>query len=283
MARPLRIEFPGAIYHITARGNRLEDIFFGDPDREMFLEILASVCDRFGWLCHAYCLMGNHYHLLLETPTANLGRGMRQLNGVFSQKLNWHHGRVGHVFQGRYRAILVEREAHLLELARYVVLNPVRAGLVKEPINWPWSSYTATAGDKRAPAWLNCTWLLSCFGSRRTRAAYRRFVAEGHGADSPLQDVTGGAILGSQAFVAKVWDRTRSHDPEIPRHQRHFVRPSLAELRKQIPERADWMATACRLHGYTMSEVAAEAGLHYSSVSKVIKAWEAEKNSQFKT
>ena len=143
MARPLRIEFEGALYHVTSRGNARQAIFLDDEDRERFLERLGKVVDRFGWLCHAYCLMTNHYHLLLETPAANLSRGMQLLNGTFTQAFNRRHGRVGHVLQGRFKGILVEKESHLLELARYVVLNPVRAGVVRHPREYGWSSYSS--------------------------------------------------------------------------------------------------------------------------------------------
>ena len=146
MARPLRIEYEGALYHLTSRGNARERIFFTDSDREAFLGILGDVVERFGWLCHAYCLMTNHYHLLIETPNANLSRGMRHLNGVYTQWINRHNKRTGHIFQGRFRSILVEKESHLLELARYVVLNPVRAKMVRSPRDWRWSSYRATSG-----------------------------------------------------------------------------------------------------------------------------------------
>ncbi len=154
MSRPLRIEFPGALYHVTARGNRREAIYEDDKDRRLFLDGLGDVVDRFNWLCHAHCLMTNHYHLVVETPDGNLAKGMRQLNGVYTQTINRRHGRSGHVFQGRYTAVLVDADAHLLELARYVVLNPVRAGMVGDPGKWKWSSYRATAGKAKPPPWL---------------------------------------------------------------------------------------------------------------------------------
>ena len=144
MARPLRLEFAGALYHITSRGDRQEAIYLDDPDRECFLALLRDVRERYNWLIHAYCLMDNHYHLLVETPDGNLSKGMRHLNGVYTQSSNARHGRVGHVFQGRYNAILVQKEAYLLELARYIVLNPVRARMVRTALDWPWSSPTAT-------------------------------------------------------------------------------------------------------------------------------------------
>jgi putative transposase len=161
MARPLRIEFAGALYHVTSRGDRREDIYADDTDRDTWLAVLDEVCHRFNWAVHAYCLMSNHYHLPLETPEGNLSAGMRQLNGVYTQRANQRHGKVGHVFQGRYKAVLVEREAHLLELARYVVLNPVRARIVREAGAWPWSSYRAMVGRVPAPPWLEVDGLLA--------------------------------------------------------------------------------------------------------------------------
>jgi putative transposase len=137
MPRPLRIQFEGAIYHVTSRGNAREKIFVDDEDRTAFLEVLAEVVGRFGWICHAYCLMSNHYHILIETPEPNLSQGMQLLNGVYTQSFNRHHRRFGHVLQCRYKAIVVERESHLLELARYVVLNPVRAKMARSAKDWP--------------------------------------------------------------------------------------------------------------------------------------------------
>ena len=154
MARPLRLEFAGALYHVTARGDGREDIYRADGDRRLFLDVLAEVWERCNWTVHAYCLMTNHYHLLVETPDANLAKGMRQLNGVYTQRFNRTYERVGHVFQGRYKAILVQKETYLLELARYVVLNPVRARMVRRAGDWPWSSYRAMVGEAAAPEWL---------------------------------------------------------------------------------------------------------------------------------
>jgi len=126
MTRPVRIEFEGALYHVTSRGDRREAIYEDDADRVAFLGVVESVAETFNWVCHAYCQMTNHYHLVIETPDGNLSKGMRQLNGVYTQLLNRKYARVGHLFQGRYKAILVDADAHLLELTRYVVLNPVR-------------------------------------------------------------------------------------------------------------------------------------------------------------
>ena len=182
MARPVRLEFPGAVYHVTARGDRQEPIFEDDGDRVAFLELLAREVEQQGWLLYAFCLMGNHYHLVLETPEPNLVRGMRRLNGVYTQTFNRRHDRAGHVLQGRYKAILVDKDSYLLELCRYVVLNPVRARMVSAVGDWPWSSYLATAGKMTCPGWLAADQVAGLFSSSdrsQARRAYVRFVAEG--------------------------------------------------------------------------------------------------------
>ena len=169
MGRPLRLEFPGAIYHVTSRGDRQEDIYETEGDRLLFLAVFGEVCKSYNWICHGYCLMTNHYHLLIETPDANLSQGMRQLNGVYSQKFNRIHKRVGHVFQGRYKAIMVEKESYLLELTRYIVLNPVRAKMVYFAQEWEWSSYRAMIGQSTLPFWLHTDWILSAFNPAKER------------------------------------------------------------------------------------------------------------------
>ncbi|CAI4033114.1 hypothetical protein DNFV4_03547 [Nitrospira tepida] len=158
------------------------------------------VWSRFHLLLHAYCLMDNHYHLLVETPEANLSKAMRQLNGVYTQAFNRRHRRVGHVLQGRFRAIVVDRDSYLLELCRYVVLNPVRAKSTRKPETYAWSSYRATAGLAATPPFLAVDWLLSQFGHQRLAAQrkYRAFVAEGMGQGSPWEHVQGQVLLGSE-------------------------------------------------------------------------------------
>ncbi len=288
MARPLRIEYCGAVYHLTARGNRRDDIYLDDNDRILFLETLGNVVVQFHWRCHAYCLMDNHYHLLIETPEANLARGMRQLNGVYTQRLNRRHGRVGHVFQGRYKAIVVERDSYLLELARYVVLNPVRARMTRAAGEWRWSSYRATAGEAKAPAWLATDWLLSQFGGRQAKATYRRFVAEGAAATaSPLAEglaaaVRGGVALGGEEFLAGLADEAGGASAETPARQRRLARPTLAALRRDGDGARLWMAIAHRQYGYTLAEIAVEAGLHYSYISRIIKATVARETGKTK-
>jgi len=198
MGRPLRLEFPGALYHVTSRGDRQEDIYEDEDDRLLFLGGFGEVCKSYNWICHGYCLMTNHYHLLIETPDANLSQGMRQLNGVYSQKFNRTHKRVGHVFQGRYKAIMVEKDSYLLELTRYIVLNPVRAKMVYSAQEWKWSSYRAMTGQSKIPFWLHTEWILSAFNPMKGRAieAYKRFVSEGKGQSSPWSNLKNQVFLG---------------------------------------------------------------------------------------
>lgn len=224
MARPLRIEFPGAVYNVTSRGNAREPIYLNDRDRSVFLAVLAETVKRYGWICHAYSLMDDHYHLLVETPEPNLSLGMRHLNGVYTQAFNGRYKRVGHLFQGRFRSILVEKDSHLLELSRYAALNPVRVGVVKGPGDWPWSSYRATAGMGKAPAFLSVDWMLHQFGKTKKEAwkRYVDFVHEGLSAESPMKEVTGQIIYGGESFVAKIQKllAKRTLGEEIPRRER---------------------------------------------------------------
>ena len=274
MARPLRIEYAGALYHITARGDRREDIYVKDADRVAFLEILGQVVDRFNWLVHTYCLMDNHYHLLVETPDGNLSKGMRQLNGVYTQTSNRNNNRVGHVFQGRYKAILVQRESYLLELSRYIVLNPVRARMVKNARAWPWSSYRDTAGYRQPPAWLHIEWLLAAFGKKQSNAQqkYRKFVAEGKNRSSPWAQLRNQVFLGSEDFVLDLQYKIESDKDlsEIPRSQRREKARSLDYYAKHASNRNEAMITAYAGGGYSMKQIGDYFGLHYSRVSRVI-------------
>lgn len=276
MARPLRIEFAGALYHITSRGDGREDIYITDHDRDAWLEVLSEVCHRFNWVCHAYCLMSNHYHLLIETPDSNLSLGMRHLNGVYTQRFNRRHRRVGHVFQGRYKAILVDKEPYLLELARYIVLNPVRARMVRSAKDWAWSSYRATAGFESVYPWLNIDWLLSGFAKRRKTACerYRKFVSEGKGLVSPWEKLSNQVFLGDVEFVAKMQsliDPDKSLE-EIPSSQRRVLAKSLSDYENISSSRNDAIAQAFMSGGYTMKAIGKYFDLHYSSVSKIIKS-----------
>jgi REP element-mobilizing transposase RayT len=277
MTRPLRIEYPGAVYHITSRGNARNKIFSDDQDRGIFFSILDEVVTRYNWLCHAYCLMHNHYHLMVETPDANLSIGMRQLNGLYTQRYNRRHHKTGHIFQGRFRAILVQKENYLLELCRYVVLNPVRAGVVEKPEACRWSSYQATAGLKKGPDYLTTNWILGLFNSKRTVAQkqYRQFVREGIHRGTPWNELQGQVLLGEEGFVEKFKDllEGKRQVKEIPRPQRYVDRPRLDELfsKKEAREARDrCIQTAHMSHGYTLKEIADHLGIHYTTVSKVI-------------
>jgi putative transposase len=180
MPRPPRLIVPGGIYHVTARGNRRQEIYVDDADFEFFLLLLARVAERFGWQVHSYCLMRNHYHLLIETPEPNLSAGMHRLNFLYAQWFNWRHGVDGHLFQGRFYSRLVTSDPHLLELSRYIVLNPVRAGLCSDPSEWRWSSYRACTGSAPPPRFLARQWLLGVFGTTEPAAqeAFAAFVAQ---------------------------------------------------------------------------------------------------------
>jgi putative transposase len=275
MARPLRVEYEGAVYHITSRGNARESIFLDDEDRSIYLAALGETVTRYGWVCHAYCLMSNHYHLLLETPSPNLSRGMKLLNGVYTQRFNRHHKRCGHLLQGRYKSILVEKESHLLELARYVVLNPIRAKMVRSVRDWPWSSYRATSGQAEVPEFLKIDWILSQFDASRDRAirAYRRFVRQGRGV-GVWGGLRAGSLLGGADFVEKMRPRLLDTplDQNVLRRERDAARPSLDELFLDVVDKSDRdtrIHDAVHVHHYKLQEVADHLGLHFSTISVI--------------
>ena len=281
MARPLRIEFPGAVYHVTSRGNERKAIFRDNQDRKMFLDILADVTLRYNWLCHAYCLMDNHYHLLIDTPDGNLSIGMRQLNGIYTQRINKRHGRVGHLFQGRFKAVLVQKDSHLLEACRYVVLNPVRAKRVHRPEEWIWSSYGATAGRAKLHPCLVTDWVLKQFGSKRkiAEANYRKFVRDGIGAGSIWNSVRAQSVLGEADFIESLSDyvRGKKQIPELAKSQRFMNKPPLrdifkSEVLRDKRKRDKSIGEAVFEHGYTQREVADHLRIHFTSVSRILRA-----------
>ena len=283
MARPLRLEFAGALYHVTARGDGREDIYRADGDRRLFLDVLAEVWERCNWTVHAYCLMTNHYHLLVETPGANLAKGMRQLNGVYTQRFNRTYERVGHVFQGRYKAILVQKETYLLELARYVVLNPVRARMVRRAGDWPWSSYRAMVGEAAAPEWLQTRGILAAFGETEAEAVahYVRFVAEGKGQPAPWERLQHQVFLGSDAFVEAMRRKVPAGRDlrEVPQAKVRPPAKPLAEYARKHPQRDHAIIAAYASGGYTMQDVGDYFGLHYSRVSKIVRAESQSRSS----
>jgi REP element-mobilizing transposase RayT len=275
MARPLRIEYPGALYHVTSRGNAREPIFLEDADRYVFLDRLREVVESHYWLCHAYCLMTNHHHLLVETPETNFSRGMRRLNGRYSQGFNRRHERVGHLLQGRFTGVLVERESHLLELARYVVLNPVRARMVAAAEDYRWSSLRATVGLSPVPSWLTPGGLLARFGSC---SRYLEFVREGVGAGSPWTALRG-VLLGSDEFVERLAGRLerQAAEGEFPRKERLVHReplealfPSTVTMDRAL--RNDRIRELTGSGRYTAAEIGRHLDLHYSTVSRIVAA-----------
>lgn len=276
MSRPLRIEFPNALYHVTARGDRREDIFEDDEDRRAFLRTLHQVVDQFNWLCYAWCLMDNHYHLLVQTPDANLSKGMRQLNGVFTQYSNRRHRRTGHLFQGRFKAILVDSDAYLLELSRYIVLNPLRARLVRRVQDWPWSSYRASVGLVPPEAFLAVDGLLSQFARRRdvARERYARFVAQGRNASSLWAQVQGQVFLGSDAFVERMqaaMATRQRNDVQIPAAQRRAPAPSLAQIERSSKHRDQAIASAHATGAYSYQQIAEHFGVHFTTVGRIAR------------
>jgi REP element-mobilizing transposase RayT len=279
MARPLRIEYDGALYHVTSRGNERKPIFKDNPDRELFLNTLAQVTQRFHWLCHAYCLMDKHYHLVVETPDGNLSKGMRQLNGVYTQAFNRRYRRVGHLFQGRFKGILVQKDSHFLEVCRYVVLNPVRAKAVKHPREWTWSSYRATAGQSSKLRWLTVDEILSHFGQRHGPAQekYRKYVIEGIGGTTIWENLEAQSLLGLEGFAEALKDHVAGKQKlrEVPKAQRLMGRVSLKKLFEESgggkTKRNRRIADAVYRYGYSQIQVAHHLKLHYSTVSRLIK------------
>ena len=280
MVRPLRIEYPGAVYHVTSRGNDRKDIFKDDQDRESFLHTLHRVNERYNWICHAYCLMGNHYHVLIETPEGNLSIGMQQLNGLYTQGFNKRHRRTGHLFQGRYKAVLIQKETHLLEVCRYVVLNPVRAGIVAGPEDWIWSSYGGTVGKEGAHRCLTSEWVIRQFSDNKAKGqrAYGQFVRSGIGKESIWSEVKGQTILGHSEFADSLVDYLDGYKEvlEIPRSQRYVNRPTLERLFeenaiKDKKKRNRRIAQAILEHGYSQSEIARHLGMHYSTISNLLR------------
>ena len=278
MARPLRIEFSGALYHVTARGNAQGDIYLTDKDREKFLSLLQNTCNQYNWYCHAYCLMTNHYHLLIETREASLSKGMKYLNGSYTQFFNYHNKRVGHVLQGRYKAILIQKESYLLELARYIVLNPVRARMVRTAQDWPWSSFRATAGYTVRKPCLTTDWILATFSLKKKQAQqrYREFVQEGKNQPSPWEALKNQIYLGNDTFVE---DMQCKLDPEqslndIPSIQKQAPIKPLSYYEKLFSSRNEAMFRAYIAGGYTLIEVGEWFGVSYATVSRAVKMYE---------
>lgn len=250
-----------------------------------WLELFGQVCSRFNWRCHAYCQMTNDYHLVIETPECNLAQGMRQLNGVYTQWVNRTHKRVDHVFQGRYKAILVEKHNYLLELARYVVLNPVRAGMVSDVGGWAWSSYPAMLGQTTLPPWLQTDWLLGQFGRQRNHAiaGYIDFVRAGIGLPSVWDKLQGQIYLASEKFIERMQSSHASDKAmdEILRIQRRSLAKFLMHYQADYAnDPRTGMALAYLTGDYAMKAIAEAFGVHYATVSRAVKAYEDERENK---
>jgi DNA-directed RNA polymerase specialized sigma24 family protein len=223
--------------------------------------------------------MDNHYHAVIETLDGNLSEGMRQLNGIYTQAFNRRYKRVGHVFQGRYKSILIQKESHLLEVCRYVVLNPVRAGVVHTTAEWQWSSYSATAGINKGHSCLTREWILGQFGNRRRQAErrYREFIEAGRRVKNIWEKVQHQSILGGEDFGEALKGYVKGYEEiqEIPRKQRFMSRPSLQIIFEDAivnkKKRNEKIQTANYEHGYSQKEIADYLGMHYSTVSRLIK------------
>lgn len=235
MARPLRVEFPDAQYHVTSRGNEGRAIFRSDKDRKTFLEFLGMTVKRFGWSITAWVLMTNHFHLVVQTPQANLSRGMHWLNGTYAAWFNRTRKRRGHLFQGRFHDVLIEREVYLAEVLRYVVLNPVRAKMAGRPEDYQWSSYRATAGLEKAEEWFDLDASLALFGGADAegRATYQSFVEASISEGENLWDrVVNGIYLGTESWTKRMREQVESkpRSTDHPLKQRAVGRPKISEV-----------------------------------------------------
>ncbi len=264
-----------------SRGDNKQNIFTSDYDRNRFFRIYADIYKRLNWITYAWCLMDNHFHLVVETPDPTLSEGMRLLNGIYTQYFNHVHGRVGHLFQGRYRAIVVDKDSYLLELVRYVALNPVRSGRVKNPKEWLWSSYRATAGFDQCPEWLDADWVVDVVsggvGSREQKIKqYMAFVEDGMRTESDLMEqVQQQMYLGDDAFVVRVQESCEvgPHLAGIAREQKRKPLYQLDDYGNQYPNTKEAMARAYLSGHYSQVEIARHFGVHYSTVSKAVKEY----------
>ena len=267
MARPLRIEFPGAVYFITSEGNAGQNIFLDSEDANGWIDVFDSVCKRFKWTCYAYCLMGNIYYLIIETKNANLSKGMRQLNGVYTQNFNRRHSRGGHIFQGRYKSILVQKEKYLKDLARFILLKPVNAGFTKLPQQFKWSSSKYFAAKEIVPEWLKIDELNNLL---EDIMRYKDI------------DITNSIkrqiYLGDDNFIESVneYIDEKKDFSEIPKEQRTYY-ISLDKYESLNDSRDKAIAEAYLSGNHSMKKISEHFSLHYSTVSRIIKNYENSK------
>ncbi len=285
MTRPLRLELPGAVYHVTTTGNAGQAVFREAAESELFLEIVGEACGRFDWRCYAYCLLPDRYHLLVETGQPTLARGMRQINGRYTQAFNRRHGIGGHLFQGRYRAVMVEQPAFLAAACRDVLRRPVELGLAAEPAAWRWSSHRAVLGrlppDRAAPPWLAVAALLALYDPDPA-VARRRYAADvAEDGRPPLwEHLRHQVFLGSEAFAAEMRERARAAAErrgslaEIPRAQWQAPPPPLESFTAAADSPAEAMARAYLSGAYSQARIARHFGVHYSTVSRAVRRLE---------
>lgn len=277
MSRPVRIEFPGAVYHVTSKGRDGRIVFHDKEDKGVFLNVVDNVVERFGWLLHSYVLMDDHYHLVVEVPNSNLSKGMRQLNGVYTQHANRRHAQEGSIFQGRFKSVLIEKKNFLLPVCRHVVTNPSRAGESVNYATYKWSSYRALAGQVKMPAFLHGKDVISYFGKREKDAQrkYRDYVKEGIDAGSPLEQRTNQVLLGSPKFLSEMQpilhgERLSKRGPKAAKRRRSLNSIFRKVGDKSRGERNELIRKAHLDAGYTLMEIGDHLGLHYTTVSKVI-------------
>jgi putative transposase len=275
MSRRPRLQFAGAVYHVMARGNRKSTIFHDDDDRRQFLRIIADAHGTFRVLIRELCLMGNHYHLILETPRCNLSDAMHYINGVFALRSNRRHGQTGHVFEGRFRSLVIQRESYLMRAARYVVRNPVRAGIVAQAGDWPWSSYRATAGLEPVPRWLHVDWIQGAFGARSLAEARQRYLDYVNApAKSQRPVALDDVVLGTKQFRRRLLDVFGADQPDrpVPRTIRTLFRPTLPELFDEVGTSGacrDRLIFRARVeHGYRFADIARYLRIDRSTASK---------------
>lgn len=290
MARPLRIEYPGAYYHVYHRGIERRKIYQSAKDYALFLHLLEQSCTQFNFIIHAYCLMSNHYHLFIETPAGNLSRGLRHINGVYTQKYNHRYKRVGALFQGRYKAKLVDANSYSLELVRYIHMNPVEAKMVKRPEAYPYSSYKNYIGKGAVPAYLATSWILSQFSKRRSEAVreLKRFTLREEGRRwEPEEKTLSRVVLGSEKFFEKIRDKYLAgrEDKELSELRTVKRTVSVTKIEKFIQEmkgssieKRKWLIYALRKHTpLKLEEIAQRTnGKSYSSISQTVRRLEQE-------
>jgi len=271
MARPLRIEYPGAVYFITCTGNANQNVFLDSEDGKSWIDIFERVCERFDWICYAYCLMGSRYIIAVETPEPNLSKGMRQLNGMYTQSFNRRHNSVGHLFQGRFKSVNVQKEKYLADLVRYILFLPVHSGFVKIPQQFKWSSCKFLFDKDDCPAWVNNEYLKSLYSNLE-----EEFSEDNPPGDGILKSINKQIFLGDEDFISEL-QKYISKDKdlrEIPKIQR--AKP-LSEFINSSDSREEAIAVAYLSGDYTLQQIADYFSLHYSSISRIVKEFERKK------